>query len=52
MVYKPQDRGSVERGFSTLPLRVAAALDIKDFKCKRLKRIEVDAGDEISLDLE
>lgn len=52
MVYKPQDRGSVERGFSGLPLRVAAALDIKDFKCKRLKRIEVDAGDEISLDLE
>ena len=24
MVYKPQDRGSVERGFSGLPMRVAA----------------------------
>jgi len=58
MVYQPQDRASTERGFSKMPLRVAAALELKDFKCKRLERIEIgDAidssdGDDLLFDLE
>ncbi len=52
MVYQPQDRVSAERGFSGLPLRVAAALDLKDFKCKRIERIEIDDSADLSLDLE
>ena len=52
MVYQPQDRVSVERGFSSLPLRVAAALELKDFKCTRIERIEIDDGADLSLDLE
>jgi len=53
MVYQPQDRGSVERGFSNKPLRVAAALELKNFKCKRFVNIEIDGSsgdDDLSLD--
>ena len=52
MVYKPQDRVSAERGFSGMPLRIAAALDLKDFKCTRLERIEIDDGADMNLDFE
>ena len=50
MVFQPQDRVSTERGFSTLPLRVAAALELKDFTYARVENIEIDDG--MPLDLE
>lgn len=50
MVYNPQDRASVERGFSGLPMRVAAALELESFKCVGTD-IE-DSLQEMSLDLE
>lgn len=50
MVYQPQDRVSAERGFNTFPLRVAAALELKDFTCTRVEAIDI--GDGMPLDLE
>lgn len=51
MVYQPQDRTSVDRGFSGLPLRVAAALELKDFTCIRIeKKIDFKKDEEVSLD--
>ena len=49
MVYQPQDRASTERGFSGLPMRVAAALELKDFTCVG---VEIDDSEEMSLDLD
>jgi len=51
MVYQPQDRSSSERGFSGLPMRLAAALDLKDFSCVQPeKKIEIKSEDDLSLD--
>ncbi|MBO4709617.1 MAG: exo-alpha-sialidase [Kiritimatiellae bacterium] len=47
MVYKPQDRAGVERGFSGLPLRVGAALELEKFTCVR---VEIADKAEMSLD--
>ena len=52
MVYKPQDRASAERGFSAMPMRVAAGLELKDFKCKRPMRIEEDDTGGMLIDLD
>ena len=49
MVYQPQDRVSVESGFYSLPMSVAAALELKDFTCVG---VEIDDGEEMSLDLD
>ena len=49
MVYQPQDRVSAERGFSALPMRVAAALELKDFTCAG---VEIDDSEEMPLDLD
>lgn len=51
MVYKPQDRVSVERGWASLPMRVAAALELKDFTCERAEIIDI-GDDGMSLDFE
>ena len=49
MVYQPQDRASTERGFSSLPMRMAAALELKDFTCVG---VEIDDSEEMPLDLD
>ena len=50
MVYQPQDRTSAEAGFSGLPMRIAAALDLRDFTCVPLEqKIEIKEG-EMSID--
>lgn len=49
MVYQPQTYSAVEWGFSRLPMRVAAALELKDFKCMGAG-ID-DDSQELSLDL-
>ncbi len=50
MVYKPQDRLSAEAGFSELPMRVAAALDLKDFTCVPLEQKIEFKEEELSID--
>jgi hypothetical protein len=51
MVYQPQDTFSVERGFSAMPMRVAAALELKDFSYVRSDAIGDNWQDE-SFDLD
>lgn len=54
MVYKPQDRASMERGFHEMPLRIAAAIELENFTYKMSDKIDIDLGgdNDMSLDFE
>lgn len=51
MVYQPKGSAAVSRGFSDMPMRVAAGLELKEFECVRSEaKIEIEDANEVSID--